>query len=491
MHMGIHVKSLRSLFCNYKSSLRIQSVSFEMCVETLFCCEITSTRLYLQESHSLSRYTPIPAPTQPSIQIIINNDDLQKSRSQLQPTIRINDKSFMNSSFQNTTPSQISTPLPQILPHAASDTKSPIFSRNSPPTDKTKSESDRFYDLNIGMKQLKCQISSFFPETSSPTFKVSASPVATSSPTKERHSDGMSDISLSPIKDETYFIAEHLNNDMNKPIGQHETERHTDNSFRRKSIVSTITKLKESGKVPEHDAIADEIVEIMNLDVDVSGLLDFLENRIEINMDKIDCGDTVVNALAGVENNIEFKFLQVEALRKAMRKDIENGIVTEINTPSRNSPLEQRRLSSSDDEAINQLTTKIITELRDISRSPIPRKEQSPDRPEQALSAAKSVIDNPDTKNKLSISKKQLLSFFSTNLPESHTQNVPTPFEPLTITEEDEPSHTGKAGSYSLSKNFMIRKNVIFYSELCYTEADKALVHKCMRKITPNNSWSF
>lgn len=50
---------------------------------------------------------------------------------------------------------------------------------------------------------------------------------------------------------------------------------------------------------------------LLDLEVDIGGVLAYLEKRIGVNMDRLEQGDTVVNALAGVESDIEFKLLQV------------------------------------------------------------------------------------------------------------------------------------------------------------------------------------
>eukprot|EP00116_Pleurobrachia_bachei_P001922 sb/3462184/ len=128
---------------------------------------------------------------------------------------------------------------------------------------------------------------------------------------------------ISPIKE----TRPDTDQDMSSPLQRTCPETDQDPSSplqrtRRASIADTLSKFQGKGMIPANQrGVLRDIMGLLDLEVDIGGVLEYLETRVEINLDRLEQGDTVVNALAGIESDLEFKILQVEALKRATEQD--------------------------------------------------------------------------------------------------------------------------------------------------------------------------
>ena len=84
--------------------------------------------------------------------------------------------------------------------------------------------------------------------------------------------------------------------------------------FRKTRMVETLNLLTKGKGIPEESKSAlNEILALLSLDIDITLILDHIENRIEANLEKLDKGDTVLSV--GFESGIEFKLLRVAAMK--------------------------------------------------------------------------------------------------------------------------------------------------------------------------------
>ena len=270
-----------------------------------------------------------------------------------------------------------------------------------------------FVDLSDGLNCLKSQISKLYlndvaknesapdqnfgtPKTSSPINSsdqdledYSISPIKYSSPEKTNSPDIDQTESLFTAIQTDFTGSDSARDD----YGDKLTGPVSRQLSRRNSIIETLNILKSEGKIPEEGNEAlNDIMELLNLDIDITDVLDHLENRIELNLDRLDKGDTVANALAGVESDIEFKLLQVAAMKRAADNtgditsettnsasrlkntlDLIPGYISdddesyEIKDYSR----ELSVINSDSQSNIKELNREIMGRLREISKSPL------------------------------------------------------------------------------------------------------------------------
>ena len=270
-------------------------------------------------------------------------------------------------------------------------------------------DNQAFLDLEEGMSSLRSQVSRLLEQENSHIFStpprtrtlshdVCSTPM-TSSPLNSTIDD-LEDYSISPIKEQTF-------DDVSNILDRAAIERPVQKQLvRRASIAETLTQFQSEGRIPpESSGALQDIMSLLDLEVDINDVLEYLEKRIEVNIDRLERGDNVVNALAGIESDIEFKLLQVEAMRKVTKRDDDE--LSKIHGNSGSSSIEPEvRISdlsgSKESEGIEEelmahlapsgrgglgteggvqgLNVQILEHLREISKSPLHFEDDEEDR---------------------------------------------------------------------------------------------------------------
>ena len=159
-------------------------------------------------------------------------------------------------------------------------------------------------------------------DSSEPLFEAPNTPL-TSSPKQEPLL--FQDISISPIKeldfDESAPLSESIQRRRRRSDRKKSVEFTQDfKPVKRNSLVECLSNLDDTDNLAK-DFSNPDILDLLNLDLDASDVLEFLEDRIEVNLDKLEKGNTIVNSLAGAENDISFKRLQVESMSRVVKRD--------------------------------------------------------------------------------------------------------------------------------------------------------------------------
>ena len=270
-------------------------------------------------------------------------------------------------------------------------------------------DNQAFLDLEEGMSSLRSQVSRLLeqenshifstpPRTRTQSHDVCSTPM-TSSPLNSTIDD-LEDYSISPIKEQTF-------DDVSNILDRAAIERPVQKQLvRRASIAETLTQFQSEGRIPpESSGALQDIMSLLDLEVDINDVLEYLEKRIEVNIDRLEQGDNVVNALAGIESDIEFKLLQVEAMRKVTKRDDDelskihgNSGTSSIDPEVRISDLSGSKESEGIEEelmahlapigrgglgtegGVQGLNVQILEHLREISKSPLHFVEEEEDR---------------------------------------------------------------------------------------------------------------
>ena len=279
-----------------------------------------------------------------------------------------------------------------------------------------------FTDLEEGMTSLRSQVSRLLDQDNSNIFStplrnrtlsrdVCSTPM-TSSPLNSTIDD-LEDFSISPIKETTFEDGGNIYDKVEivRPVEKQ--------LVRRASIAETLTQFQTEGRIPpESSGALQDIMSLLDLEVDINEVLEYLEKRIEVNIDRLEQGDNVVNALAGIESDIEFKLLQVQAMRKVTRRDEdelskihgdsgEGSInnepevrVSEYSGSKSSEGIEEELLAhlapSSEslgpmaESGLEGLNVQILEHLREISKSPLhfDDEEGNNDTPEEVQSSS-------------------------------------------------------------------------------------------------------
>ena len=334
-----------------------------------------------------------------------------------------------------------------------------------------KPDNQAFTDLTEGMSSLRSQVSQLleYPTVGTNTLShdqghmtrtlshdqghmtrtlahdVCSTPM-TSSPLNSSIDD-LDEFSISPIK-ETPFDEDILD----RARIEHPVQKQL---VRRASIAETLAQFESEGRIPpESSGSLQAIMALLGLEVDINDVLEYLEKRIEVNIDRLEKGDNVFNALAGIESDIEFKLLQVDAMRKVTRRDEEElhlapsqesftaesaiiGLDIEHLGEISKSPLHFEEDETERNKRYN-LMQKIINKHESLLS---PRSEhESLLSPKSENFASRSMvhhqiskitirpaegsISKSDNSQTVSIPKDQLMMFFQRHLPEQDSRHV-------------------------------------------------------------------